>query len=149
MPSLEPFLSNNNNHGELLSAYEGAELLNVAAIDIGTNSTHLLVASVDPVLHTFSIELADKSTTRLGERDDDSGVLTQLAMDRVYETLHRFKALAESHKVEQLVIAATSAVREAPNGQEFLNQVKENLGLEVDLISGFEEARLIYLGVLS
>ncbi|MFL0735227.1 MAG: Ppx/GppA family phosphatase, partial [Prochlorococcus sp.] len=63
------------------------ELRNVAAIDIGTNSTHLLVASVDPSLHTFSIDLAEKSTTRLGERDPDSGELTEAAMERVFETL--------------------------------------------------------------
>ena len=122
---------------------------NVAAIDIGTNSTHLLVASVDPVLHTFSVNLAEKSTTRLGEKDPDSGELTKNAIRRVLETLKRFKDLAESHKVEQIVVVATSAVREAPNGREFLDQIKENLDLDVDLISGPEEARLIYLGVLS
>ncbi len=150
MPSLEPFSSPPaDTRQESLISSKGVELRNVAAIDIGTNSTHLLVASVDPVLHTFSIDLAEKSTTRLGERDSDTGSLTEMAMQRVLETLQRFKDLAESHKVEQLVIAATSAVREAPNGRHFLNQIKEQLGLDVDLISGFEEARLIYLGVLS
>ena len=134
---------------ESLSPSDDVELRKVAAIDIGTNSTHLLVASVDPFLHTFSIDLAEKSTTRLGERDPESGELTALAMKRTSETLQRFKDLAESHKVEQLVIAATSAVREASNGRDFLNQIKEEVGLDVDLISGFEEARLIYLGVLS
>jgi len=134
---------------ESLSPSDDVELRKVAAIDIGTNSTHLLVASVDPFLHTFSIDLAEKSTTRLGERDPESGELTALAMKRTSETLQRFKDLAESHKVEQLLIAATSAVREASNGRDFLNQIKEEVGLDVDLISGFEEARLIYLGVLS
>ena len=134
---------------ESLSPSDDGELRKVAAIDIGTNSTHLLVASVDPFLHTFSIDLAEKSTTRLGERDPESGELTALAMKRTSETLQRFKDLAESHKVEQLVIAATSAVREASNGRDFLNQIKEEVGLDVDLISGFEEARLIYLRVLS
>ena len=134
---------------ESLSPSDDVELRKVAAIDIGTNSTHLLVASVDPFLHTFSIDLAEKSTTRLGERDPESGELTALAMKRTSETLQRFKDLAESHKVEQLVIAATSAVREASNGRDFLTQIKGEVGLDVDLISGFEEARLIYLGVLS
>ncbi len=121
----------------------------VGAIDIGTNSTHLLVACINPVIHTFSIELAEKSTTRLGERDPDSGALTEVAMGRVLETLQRFKELAASYKVEELVIAATSAVREAPNGRDFLSHIKEALHLDVDLVSGPEEARLIYLGVLS
>ena len=127
----------------------GRRLRQVAAIDIGTNSTHLLVAAVDPSLRTFSIELAEKSTTRLGERDPDSGKLTDAAMARALETLRRFRDLASSHQVEQVVTAATSAVREAPNGREFLQKVKQELDLEVDLVSGPEEARLIYLGVLS
>ena len=121
----------------------------VAAIDIGTNSTHLLVASVDTTLGTFSIEQAEKSTTRLGERDPDSGELTSEGMQRGYETLRRFRDLAMSHEVEQIVTAATSAVREAPNGREFLQSIKDGLGIDVDLVSGPEEARLIYLGVLS
>ena len=121
----------------------------VAAIDIGTNSTHLLVASVDTTLGTFSIEQAEKSTTRLGERDPDSGELTSESMQRGYETLRRFRDLAMSHDVEQIVTAATSAVREAPNGREFLQSIQDGLGIDVDLVSGPEEARLIYLGVLS
>ena len=121
----------------------------VAAIDIGTNSTHLLVASVDTTLGTFSIDQAEKSTTRLGERDPDTGQLSDAAMQRGFDTLRRFCDLATSHSVEQIVTAATSAVREAPNGREFLQKIKDELGLEVDLVSGPEEARLIYLGVLS
>ncbi|MEC8442417.1 MAG: Ppx/GppA phosphatase family protein [Cyanobacteriota bacterium] len=121
----------------------------VAAIDIGTNSTHLLVASVDTTLRTFSIEQAEKSTTRLGERDPETGELTAAAMQRSYDTLRRFRDLSNSHQVEQIITAATSAVREAPNGRDFLQKIQDGLGLEVDLVSGPEEARLIYLGVLS
>ena len=126
-----------------------AQTRRVAAIDIGTNSTHLLVASVDTTLGTFSIEQAEKSTTRLGERDPDSGELTSEGMQRGYETLRRFRDLAISHDVEQIVTAATSAVREAPNGREFLQSIQDGLDMDVDLVSGPEEARLIYLGVLS
>ena len=121
----------------------------VAAIDVGTNSTHMLVASVDVALATFSIDLAEKSSTRLGERDPDTGELTPEAMARGLESLRRFRELAISHQVEQIVVAATSAVREAPNGRDFLQTVKDELDLDVDLVSGPEEARLIYLGVLS
>ena len=121
----------------------------IAAIDIGTNSTHLLVASVDTTLRTFSIVQAEKFTTRLGERDPESGELTAEAMQRGVETLRRFRDLAASHAVDQVVTAATSAVREAPNGRDFLQRIQDDLGLEVDLVSGPEEARLIYLGVLS
>ena len=125
------------------------QLRRVAAIDIGTNSTHLLVASVDTALRTFRIIQAEKSTTRLGERDPDTGELTEAAMQRGYDTLRRFRDLATSHQVEQLVTAATSAVREASNGRDYLQRIKDGLGIEVDLVSGSEEARLIYLGVLS
>ena len=121
----------------------------VAAIDVGTNSTHMLVASVDVALGTFSIDLAEKSNTRLGERDPETGELTPEAMTRGLESLRRFRELAVSHQVEQVVVAATSAVREAPNGRDFLQTIKDELDLDVDLVSGPEEARLIYLGVLS
>ena len=125
------------------------QVRHVAAIDVGTNSTHMLVASVDVALGTFSIDLAEKSNTRLGERNPDTGELTPEAMARGLESLRHFRELALSHQVEQIVIAATSAVREAPNGREYLQVIKDQLELDVDLVSGPEEARLIYLGVLS
>jgi exopolyphosphatase/guanosine-5'-triphosphate,3'-diphosphate pyrophosphatase len=121
----------------------------VAAIDIGTNSIHLLIAEVDEQLRSFGVLLAEKATTRLGERDPVSGDLSAEAMERAFRTLRHDCQLAESHGVEQIVTAATSAVREAPNGGHFLQTLQEQLGLEVDLVSGPEEARLIYLGVLS
>jgi len=132
-----------------LGEKQDAELCRVATIDIGTNSTHLLIARIERKLNTFSIELAEKSTTRLGERDPQTGELTSLAMNRAFSTLKRFKDLSESYKVESLIIAATSAVREAPNGKTFIAEIKKEIGLDVELISGAEEARLIYLGVLS
>ncbi len=126
-----------------------ADQRRIAAIDIGTNSFHLLVAAVDPKLRTFRIIQAEKATTRLGERDPETGELTAAAMQRGLDTLRQFRDLAASHRVEQIVTAATSAVREAPNGRDFLQSILDDLGMEVDLVSGPEEARLIYLGVLS
>ena len=120
----------------------------VASIDIGTNSTHLLIAEINLDLKSFSIKFTDKSTTRLGERDEE-GNLTEKSIQRVLDTLKRFKEYCKSNGVNQIVTAATSAVREAPNGGEFLNRVKSELDIEIELISGSEEARLIYLGVLS
>jgi exopolyphosphatase/guanosine-5'-triphosphate,3'-diphosphate pyrophosphatase len=127
----------------------GSKLRHVAAIDIGTNSIHLLIAAVDPQLRSFQLVLAEKSTTRLGERDPDSGDLTPEAIERAFLALRHCRQLAESHGVEQILTAATSAVREAPNGRVFVQAVQDQLGLDVDLVSGPEEARLIYLGVLS
>jgi len=120
----------------------------VASIDIGTNSTHLLIAEIDLELKSFSIKFTDKSTTRLGERDEE-GKLTEESILRALVTLKRFKEYCKSNGVNQIVTAATSAVREAPNGQDFISRVLEETDIKVELISGSEEARLIYLGVLS
>ena len=130
-----------------LSNIEKKDIL-VASIDIGTNSTHLLVAQINLDLKSFSIKFTDKSTTRLGERDEE-GNLTEESIQRVLLTLKRFKEYIESNGVNQIITAATSAVREAPNGQEFIKRVLNDLGIQVEVISGAEEARLIYLGVLS
>lgn len=127
----------------------GEGLRRVAAIDLGTNSTHLLIASVDPKLRTFQVLLAEKSTTRLGERDPDSGDLSQEAMERARLALRHCRELASSHGVEEILCVATSAMREAPNGMAFLAEVERDFGLKTEVISGPEEARLIYLGVLS
>ena len=120
----------------------------VASIDIGTNSTHLLIAEINLDLKTFSIKFTDKSTTRLGEIDNE-GNLTEESIQRVFKTLKRFKSYCESNGVKRIITAATSAVREAPNGRDFIKRVQSEQGIQIELISGSEEARLIYLGVLS
>jgi exopolyphosphatase/guanosine-5'-triphosphate,3'-diphosphate pyrophosphatase len=121
----------------------------LAAIDIGTNSIHMVVVRINPRLPAFTIIAREKDTVRLGDRDPKTGDLTPEAMGRAIKALQRCQRLAESFNAEQIVAVATSAVREAPNGREFLKQVDAELNLFVDLISGQEEARRIYLGVLS
>ncbi|MEB3209854.1 MAG: Ppx/GppA phosphatase family protein [Leptolyngbyaceae bacterium] len=121
----------------------------MAAIDVGTNSIHLVVAQIDPSLPAFNIVAREKDTVRLGERDPDTGCLTPKAMKRAMNALKRCQDLAKSLDAEEIIAVATSAVREAPNGQIFLDAVKDEIDLTVDLISGEEEARRIYLGVLS
>ena len=104
----------------------GSSVRPVAGIDIGTNSIHLLVAAVDMELRTFSVILTEKSTTRLGEREPDTGNLTPEAIERAFTTLRHCLELAASHGVEpsDVVTAATSAVREAPNGRDFLQPIQ-------------------------
>jgi len=120
----------------------------LAAIDIGTNSIHMVVVRIKPALPAFTIIAKEKDTVRLGDCDPKIG-LTTAAIKRAIATLQRCQELAKSFNAEQIVAVATSAVREAPNGREFLQQVYEELSLFVNLISGQEEARRIYLGVLS
>jgi exopolyphosphatase/guanosine-5'-triphosphate,3'-diphosphate pyrophosphatase len=121
----------------------------LAAIDIGTNSIHMVVVKIEPSLPTFSIIATEKDTVRLGERDEKTGNLTEIAMQRSLDALKRCQDLAISLKAEHIITVATSATREAANGLDFLHRIHQELGLNVDLISGQEEARRIYLGVLS
>jgi exopolyphosphatase/guanosine-5'-triphosphate,3'-diphosphate pyrophosphatase len=121
----------------------------LAAIDIGTNSIHMVVVRVNPALPAFTIIAKEKDTVRLGDCDPKTGDLTPAAMGRAIAALQRCQKLAKSFNAEHIVAVATSAVREAPNGRDFLKQVNAELGLFVNLISGYEEARRIYLGVLS
>ncbi|MCL2924272.1 MAG: Ppx/GppA family phosphatase [Trichodesmium sp. MAG_R04] len=120
----------------------------LAAIDIGTNSLHLVVVKIDPTLPAFTIIDRDKETVRLGDCGKQ-GNLKPEVMDRAITTLERFQQIAKSANAEQIITVATSAVREAPNKKEFLNRIADELNLYVNLISGQEEARRIYLGVLS
>jgi exopolyphosphatase / guanosine-5'-triphosphate,3'-diphosphate pyrophosphatase len=121
----------------------------LAAIDVGTNSIHMVVVQIQPALPSFKIIATEKDTVRLGERCQETGRLTAGAMERSLAALRRCQELASSFQAEEIIAVATSAIREAPNGREFLEQVFTDLGLKVDLISGEEEARRIYLGVLS
>ena len=121
----------------------------VAAIDVGTNSIHMVLAEVDRKLRSFSVLTTEKTSVRLGERDPQTGNLTSQAMERAMRALSHCRQLADSHGAHAVVGVATSAVREAGNGREFLALVERELSLQVDLVDGREEARLIYLGVLS
>ncbi len=121
----------------------------IAAFDIGTNSIHMVIVKIDPSLPAFNIVAREKDTVRLGDRDPKTGYLTLEAMERAMSTLQRGQELARSFDAEEIVAVATSAVREAPNGRDFIKTVRQELGLTISLISGQEEARRIYLGVLS
>jgi exopolyphosphatase / guanosine-5'-triphosphate,3'-diphosphate pyrophosphatase len=121
----------------------------LAAIDIGTNSIHMVVVKINPALPAFDIVDAEKSTVRLGERCPQTGNLTTEAMARAIAALRRCLDMAKAWNAEHVIAVATSATREAPNGKDFVREVEAQLGLHIDLIAGQEEARRIYLGVLS
>jgi exopolyphosphatase / guanosine-5'-triphosphate,3'-diphosphate pyrophosphatase len=121
----------------------------IAAIDIGTNSIHMVIVQIEPSLPAFTVIAKEKDTVRLGDRHAATGDLTPEAIQRSLNTLRRCQELAASLKAEQIIAVATSATREAPNGENFLRQIESELGIVVNLISGREEARRIYLGVLS
>lgn len=121
----------------------------LAAIDVGTNSIHMAVVQIQPDIPSFRIIAREKATVRLGDREKLTGKLTPEAMERAVAALRRCQEVATSLHAEAVIAVATSAVREAINGREFLKRVEDELDLTIDLISGPEEARRIYLGVLS
>ncbi|MDZ7965351.1 MAG: Ppx/GppA phosphatase family protein [Nostoc sp. DedSLP03] len=121
----------------------------IAAIDLGTNSLHMVVVKIDPTLPAFSIIAKEKETVRLGDRNLTTGELKPEIIEKAIAALGRFQEVAKTINAETIIAVATSAVREAPNGKDFLHTIETELGLSVNLISGQEEARRIYLGVLS
>lgn len=118
----------------------------IAAIDIGTNSIHLLIARVIPQTGGFDVLDHDKEMVRLGAGLGPFGELTDQAMVRAIAALKNFQSRANGAGAT-LRVVATSAVREATNREVFLERVRKELGIAIEVASGFEEARLTYLAV--
>lgn len=118
----------------------------LAAVDVGTNSFHLVVVKLLPD-STFVVLNKEKIVVRLGQSPKQIKSLSDEAMDRGVEAMKLF-ALVAKRMQAPLRAVATSAVREAHNGDEFIRRVKKSAGVEIEVVSGFEEARLIYLGVM-
>lgn len=118
-----------------------------AAIDIGTNSMHLVVARLAD--HGgFEMLTSEKEMVRLGQGGGEMKELAPDAIERSLAALARMKEVAGSFGDVEIAAVATSAVREARNRNEFLDPARDRVGVPVEVISGFEEARLIHLGVL-
>ena len=122
--------------------------MRVAGIDIGTLTCRLLVAAVSSEGSVDAIR-SERKILRLGEGVDHTKRLKPDAMSRVIETIRARKAIIESHGVERYTAVATSAVREAGNREEFLERVKRETGVEIEVIDGEEEARRTFLGIRS
>jgi exopolyphosphatase / guanosine-5'-triphosphate,3'-diphosphate pyrophosphatase len=114
-----------------------------AAIDVGSNSVHLLIADVGPEGHLEVIDRV-KEVVRLGRRSFTTGLLSQEAMDLAVRVLTHFQRVVEVRHVDQMRAVATSAVREANNKDQFIARIKRETGVKVEVISGHEEAQLIY-----
>jgi len=116
----------------------------LGAIDLGTNSARLLVVEkknpLDPIYRGIEV-------TRLGEGVNEKRFLQSTAIQRTIQALHTFQAKVRELNVEKLRIVATSAVRDATNKEDFIDEVKRETGLVVEVIPGKEEAQLTYWGV--
>jgi len=116
-----------------------------AVIDMGTNTFHLLLVE----LHgkEFKTIYKEKIAVKLGQGGITQNQITPEAEKRALHTLEHFKNLIDGEKIDQIFAFATSAVRNATNGPDFVHKVKEQLGIQIHVISGEEEAQLIYEGI--
>ncbi|ACF13626.1 Ppx/GppA phosphatase [Chloroherpeton thalassium ATCC 35110] len=122
--------------------------LRLAAIDMGTNSFHMVIVEVLPDLGFLIIDRA-KDMIRIGESSITTKQLSPKAMEQGIQSLITFRKLAEQRGVNSvhIIAFATSAIREAQNGAAYMKQIADTVGIKTRIISGEEEARLIYLGV--
>jgi exopolyphosphatase/guanosine-5'-triphosphate,3'-diphosphate pyrophosphatase len=118
----------------------------LAAIDIGTNSVHMVIARI-AAHDRFEVLTRQKEMVRLGSGRGEMKLLEPDAIDRGVAALSRCRSLADSFDAPVYAVA-TSAVREATNAEQFLRRAHDEAGVDVQVISGYEEARLIQLGVL-
>jgi exopolyphosphatase/guanosine-5'-triphosphate,3'-diphosphate pyrophosphatase len=121
--------------------------MNVAVVDIGSNSTRLLIA--DRSGDAIAELVRHSNVTRLGAGVDRDGRLAEDAMRRVYDVLDGYREEIAAHDCQSAVAVLTSAVRDSANGREFAEEVGERYGLEPHVLSGDEEAQLTYLGATS
>jgi exopolyphosphatase/guanosine-5'-triphosphate,3'-diphosphate pyrophosphatase len=120
----------------------------LAGIDIGTLTCRLLIGRVSADGRLAEMQ-SDRRILRLGEGVDRDRLLRPAAMARVIETLRDWRDVINRHHVDAQIAVATSAVRNARNREEFLGRVKQEVGFEVEIISGEEEARRTLLGIRS
>ncbi len=119
-----------------------------AVVDIGSNSTRLLIADLDDGRVTDEL-VRRTAVTRLGTGVDSSGQLSDEAMKRVYATLDEYRAEIDKHSVDRALAVLTSAVRDASNGEPFADTVRTRYGLSPHILTGDEEAELTFLGATS
>ncbi len=122
--------------------------MRVAIVDIGSNSTRLLIAEVSESGEVNEL-VRHSQVTRLGAGVDSDGRLSDEAMQRVFDTLQGYGEEIESHQAEKNLAVLTSAVRDAANGQEFTDRVRDEYHLDARTLAGEEEAELTFLGATS
>jgi exopolyphosphatase/guanosine-5'-triphosphate,3'-diphosphate pyrophosphatase len=120
--------------------------MRVAVVDLGSNSTRLLIADVDPA--TGRVDELDRRTTvtRLGQGVDHTGRLAPEAIERVHTALTAYRHAIDDLRAEATIAVLTSAVRDAADGAAFTAAIRERYGLDARVLTGDEEARLTFRG---
>jgi exopolyphosphatase / guanosine-5'-triphosphate,3'-diphosphate pyrophosphatase len=121
----------------------------VAVLDIGTNSTRLLIADVDADSGAVTEVLRESRVTRLGDGVDAGGSLSEEAVGRVLEALADYRREMDQNDCEANLAVMTSAVRDAANGDDFARRVREGYGLDAQILRGEQEAELTFLGAMA
>ena len=125
----------------------------LAAIDIGTNTFRLLIAKVlyNPKINKYKIKeiYSERIITRLGQGISENGLIKKSAIHRGLSALKKFHDVISHYNVYETSAIATSALRDAKNKDEFLCNAKEKIGLEIKIISGREEAKMTFAGMLT
>ena len=127
---------------------DSSRTMRLAGVDIGTLTCRLLIADLPPGGKLIEVR-SERRILRLGEGVDQTKQLSAVAMDRVLQCLKAWREMIDTFHVDAAAAVATSAVRDAENRDEFLDRVKREVGFEVELISGEEEARRTMLGIRS
>jgi exopolyphosphatase/guanosine-5'-triphosphate,3'-diphosphate pyrophosphatase len=123
--------------------YRYPRRVRIAALDLGTNSFHLLIAEVRPDGH-FEALAREKAMIRLGDVVARKGRITSAAADVAVQTVRRFKLSADAADVSEVHACATSAIRQAANGDSVVDRIEAETGVAVEVISGRREAELIF-----
>jgi exopolyphosphatase / guanosine-5'-triphosphate,3'-diphosphate pyrophosphatase len=119
----------------------------LAVLDLGTNTFHLLIVEVKR--EGYSVLFKEKIAVKLGEGGISKGIITDEAADRAIDTLRYFKEKADLWNAATLLATATSAIRNASNGHTLVQRIREEVGMDIRVISGEEEAEYICKGVKS
>ncbi|MGO9912235.1 MAG: HD domain-containing protein [Acidimicrobiales bacterium] len=120
--------------------------MRVGALDLGSNSFHLLIVETRPD-GSFVTLVREKEMLRLGDVVGREGYLTEEAVERAIAVVRRFRTIAETHDVEELVAYGTAALREASNGPEVTDRIEAETGVRVQVVNGIREAQLVFEAV--
>jgi len=120
--------------------------MRVGILDLGTNTFNLLIADIEKE-KDFKILFFERIPVKLGYQGISSGLIAPKAIERGYQALKRHNQSLKKNKIDRIIAYATSAIREASNGNAFLDLIEEDFGFRPQIISGDREAELIYFGV--
>lgn len=119
--------------------------MRVAVIDLGTNTFNLLIADV--FTKRFEAVFNTKEGVALGMGGINDGIISDEALDRAFTAIEKFQSICSEYEVEQIVAIGTSAIRDASNQTYFCQEIKTRFGIDIEIVSGLEEAELIYQGI--